>query len=180
MSRVHIRSCNSRSLYSLSISYQLSLSWAYSKGSRVFERFFGHWSDCSRVRLHCQYHSSLLPTLLIPLLNLSLLFLLFPVHTSQVLLLPIPSWWHSAYPHLVLLYLDCWSGLMCNLWWCFYYKPEVSYLMMLLSREMLLRSSSLLKALLEGSLSYRYDIRPSGKHYEILIVVIVTTTLLLR
>jgi len=52
--------------------------------------------------------------------------------------------------------------------------------MMLLSREMLLRSSSLLKALLEGSLSYRYDIRPSGKHYEILIVVIVTTTLLLR
>jgi len=36
-----------------------------------------------------------------------------------------------------------------------------------LSREMLLRSSLLSRALLEGSLSYRYDMRPSGKHYEV-------------
>jgi len=49
-----------------------------------------------------------------------------------------------------------------------------------LSKEMLLRSSSLSRVLLEGSLSYRYDMRPSRKHYEVLIVVIVATTLLLR
>jgi len=49
----------------------------------------------------------------------------------------------------------------------------------LLSKEILLRSSLLLRALLGGSLSYRYDMRPSGKHYEVLIVVIVATTLLL-
>jgi len=51
--------------------------------------------------------------------------------------------------------------------------------MMSLSREMLLRSSLLSKALLEESLSYRYGMRPSGKRYEILIVVITATTLLL-
>jgi len=50
---------------------------------------------------------------------------------------------------------------------------------MSLSREMLLRSSLLLRALLEGSLSYRYDMRLSGKRYEVLIVVIVATTPLL-
>jgi len=36
-----------------------------------------------------------------------------------------------------------------------------------------------LRALLERSPSYRYDMRPSRKHYEILIVVIVATTPLL-
>jgi len=51
--------------------------------------------------------------------------------------------------------------------------------MMSLSREMLLRSSSLSRILLGGSPSYRYDMRPSGKHYKVLIVVIVATTLLL-
>ena len=52
--------------------------------------------------------------------------------------------------------------------------------MMSLSREMFLRLSSLLRALLEGSPSYKYDMRPSGKRYEVLIVVIVATTPLLR
>ena len=52
--------------------------------------------------------------------------------------------------------------------------------MMSLSREMLLRSSLLLRALLEGSPSYRYDMRPSRKCYEVPIVVIAATTLLLR
>ena len=44
---------------------------------------------------------------------------------------------------------------------------------------MLLRLSSLLRALLEESSSYRYDMRPSGKHYEVLIVVIMVTTLVM-
>ena len=44
---------------------------------------------------------------------------------------------------------------------------------------MLLRLSSLSRALLEGSPSYRYDMRSSGKCYEVLIVVIVTITPLL-
>jgi len=47
--------------------------------------------------------------------------------------------------------------------------------MMSLSREMFLRLSLLSKALLGGSLSYRYDMRPSGKHYEVPIVVIAAT-----
>jgi len=136
-------------------------------------------SNCSRVCLRRQHHSSLLPTLLIPLLNLPLLFLLFPVHIPQVLLLSIPSRWHLAYPRLVLLYLACRSGLMHDLWWCSYYKPGVSYQVMSLSREMLLRSSLLSRALLEGSPSYRYDMRPSWQRYEVLIVVIVAITLLL-
>jgi len=130
--------------------YLVGQPWACSKCSRVLERFFRHWSDCSQARLCYRCHFSLLPTLLIPLLNLSLLSLLLPVHISQVLLLPIPSQWRLAYPCLVLLYLDCWSGLMCDLWWCSYYKPGVSYQMMSLSREMLLRSSLLSRALLEG------------------------------
>ena len=146
----------------------------------MLERFFGHWSDCSRARLCHRYHSSLLPTLLIPLLNLPLLSLLFPVHVPQVLLLSIPSQWRSAYPCLILLYLVCRSGLMRDLWWCSHYKPGVSYQVMSLSREMLLRSNSLLRALLEGSSSYRYNMRPSGKRYEIPIVVIVATTPLLE
>jgi len=50
---------------------------------------------------------------------------------------------------------------------------------MSLSREMLLRLSSLSRALLRGNPSYRYDMRPFGKHYEVLIVVIVATTPLL-
>ena len=50
---------------------------------------------------------------------------------------------------------------------------------MSLSREMLLRLSLLSRALLKGSSSYKYDMRPSEKHYEIPIVVIVVTTLLL-
>jgi len=50
---------------------------------------------------------------------------------------------------------------------------------MSLSREMLLRSSSLSRVLLGGGLSYRYDMRPSRKRYEVLIVVIVATTPLL-
>ena len=130
--------------------YLVGWPWACSKGSWVLERFFRHWSDHSWVRLCCQYHSSLLPTLLIPLLNLLLLFLLFPVHVPQVLLLSIPSQWCLVYPCLVLLYLDCQSGLIRDLWWCSYYKPRVSYRVTLLSREMLLRLSSLLKALLRG------------------------------
>jgi len=146
----------------------------------VLKRYFGHWSNCSQAHLCHQYHSSLLPTLLIPFLNLLLVSLLFSTHISQVLLLSITFQWLLAYPHLVLLYLDCQSWLMCGLWWCFYYKPEVSYRVMSLLRKMLLRSHSLSRALLGGSLSYRYDIRPSRKHYEVLIVVIVATTLLLR
>jgi len=160
--------------------YLVGWPWACSKGSRVLERFFRHWSDHSRARLCRRYHSFLLPTLLIPLLSLPLLSLLFPVHISQVLFLSIPSWWLSMYPHLVLLYLDYQSGLMCGLWWCSYYKPGVSYLMTSLLREMLLRLSSLSKALLGGSLSYKYDMRPSRKRYEVLIVVIGATTPLLR
>ena len=58
-------------------------------------------------------------------------------------------------------------------------KPGVSYQVMSLSREMLLRSSLLSRALLEGSPSYRYDMRPSGKRYEVPIVVITATTPLL-
>ena len=146
----------------------------------MLERFFGHWSNRSRERLRRRYHSSLLPTLLIPLLNLPLLSLLFPVHTPQVLLLSISSRWCSAYPRLVLLYLACRSELMCDLWWCSYYKPGVSYQVTSLSREMLLRLSLLLRALLEGSPSYRYDMRPSWQYYEVPIVVIAATTPLLR
>jgi len=44
---------------------------------------------------------------------------------------------------------------------------------------MLLRSSSLSRALLERSLFYRYNMRLSGKRYEVPIVVITVTTLLL-
>ena len=50
---------------------------------------------------------------------------------------------------------------------------------MSLSREMLLRLSSLSRAFLRRSPSYRYDMKPSRKCYEVLIVVIVATTLLL-
>jgi len=48
-----------------------------------------------------------------------------------------------------------------------------------LLREMFLRLSSLSRALLEGSPPYRYDMRPSGKRYEVPIVVIAATTPLL-
>ena len=130
-------------LFPTNFLYLVGQPWACSKGSWVLEKFFGHWSDCSRACLCHRYHSSLLPTLLIPLLNLPLLSLLFPVHIPQVLLLSIPSQWRSAYPCLVLLYLACRSGLMHDLWWCSYYKPGVSYRVTSLSREMLLRSSSL-------------------------------------
>jgi len=46
--------------------------------------------------------------------------------------------------------------------------------------EILLRFDLLSKVLLERNLSYRYNIKPSRKLYEVLIVVIVATTLLLR
>ena len=104
-------------LFPTNFLYLVSQPWACSKCSRVLERFFGYLSNHSQVRLCHQYHSSLFPTLLIPLLNLPLLSLLFLVYISQVLLLPIPSRWHSAYPRLVLLYLDCQSGLMHGLWY---------------------------------------------------------------
>jgi len=159
--------------------YLIGQPWACSKCSRVLKRYFGHWSDCSQACLHHWYHASLLPTLLISLLNLSLLSLLFPVHIFQVLLLSFTFQWLSVYPCLVLLYLDCQSGLMHNLWWCSYYKPGVSYQVTLLLRKILLRSSLFLRALLEKSLFYRYNMQPSRKCYEVLIVVIVATTPLL-
>jgi len=51
---------------------------------------------------------------------------------------------------------------------------------MSLSEEILPRLSSLLEALLKESPPYRYDMKLSGKLYEMSIVVIAATTPLLR